>query len=84
MCPLYAIKGRINNTRGMGLLNKVLQVQCDMKGFSRENIPIKRTNGEFLPLAVNRVGQYYRLQSLSLPSDGTVWQSVLRNGLEDI
>ena len=70
MCPLYVIKGRINNTRGMGLLNKVLQVQCDMKGFSGENIPVKRANGEFLPLAVT-LGQYYCLQSLSLPSYGT-------------
>ena len=72
----------------MGLLKKVLQAQYDMKGFSGENIPVKRTNGEFLPLAVSTVGQCCRVQSLSLPSYGTVWQSVLikvlKTGLEDI
>lgn len=57
MCPLYAIKGRINYARGMQLLNKVLQVQCNMKGFSGENIPVKRTNGELLPLALSTVVQ---------------------------
>ena len=51
------IKGRINYTRGMGLLNKVLQEQCNVKGFSGENIPAKRTNGEILPLAVSAVVQ---------------------------
>ena len=75
MCPLYAIKGRINYTRGMVLLNKVLQVQCNMKGCSRENILVKRTNGELRPLAVSTVveqgrtvglsGQHCRLQSVS-------------------
>ena len=64
MCPLYAIKGRINYTRGMGLLNKVLQVQCNMKGFSRENIFVKRTNGELLPLAVSTVVQRGRTVGL--------------------
>ena len=57
MCPLYAIKGRINYTRGMGLLNKVLQEQCNVEGSSGENIPVKRTNGEILPLAVSAVVQ---------------------------
>ena len=57
MCPLYAVKGRINYTRRMGLLNKVLQVQCNVKGFSGENIPVKRTDGELLPLAVSAVVQ---------------------------
>ena len=57
MCPLYAIKSRINYTRGMGLLNKVLQVQGNMKGFGGEDIPVKRTSGEFLPLAESAVVQ---------------------------
>jgi len=41
----------------MGLLNKVLQVQSNMKGFGEEDIPVKRTNGEFLLLVESAVVQ---------------------------
>lgn len=57
MCPLYAIRGRIDYTRGKGLLNKVLQVQCKIKGISGENVAVKHTSGELLPLAVSTVVQ---------------------------
>lgn len=39
MCPLYAIKSIINYTRGMGLLNKVFQVQATLKGLAGKAFP---------------------------------------------
>jgi len=35
----------------------VLEVQGNMKGFGGEDIPVKRINGEFLPLAESTVVQ---------------------------